>query len=281
MIKKIINFLLNLIMSILVLGLISICIIITSVLNKEYMKARLIENNFYDRSYGDIKEDFENYTMQSGLELDILDGLFTKEKVENDINIKLNAIYDGKKADIETDSIRNELDSRINNVLEQNNRILSSDEKKSVDKYEDVIADSYKSGILYGKDFSISKDFKNLINAICIAIVISIIMISIILIIINKSFIKYISFIGINLLFSGILCISVKFLLADRIVHILFMDAKFSKLLVSTLSDIISRFYYIGIAAVIVGCTFIIIGSYKKWKKLLRIKIISVRILLL
>lgn len=264
MIKRIISFLLNLIMSILVLGLICIWIINTSLLSKKYVKAKLVENKFYDRAYADIKEDFENYTMQSGLELDILDELFTKAKVISDINKKIDAIYDGKKVIIETDSIRDELDFRINSALEKNNRVPTDKEKDSINKYEDAIIDSYKSGILYGRDFSISKKIFDLMKIVCIALIVGIIAISTVLIILNKKILKYF---GINLLFSGILCISVKYLLEKRIVHILFMDAKFSVLLVNTLSDIIARFYYLGIAAVIMGCTLIVIGSYENLKK--------------
>ncbi|MBR1539952.1 MAG: hypothetical protein IJ629_02055 [Clostridia bacterium] len=264
MIKKGINFVLNLVMSVLVLGLICVLLISSTAFRKEYIKEKMRENHFYDRTYSDIKEDFENYTMQSGLELEILDGLFTKEKVEKDINSKIDAIYGGKKAKIETDSIKSELDSRINLALEEKNRVPSEDEKKSIQKYEEVIVDCYQSGILYGRDFSISSKYLGLAKNICIT---AIIVISILLLIINRSILKYISFIGINLLFSGILCASIKFLLEKRVQHILILDAKFSNLLVNCLNDCIEKFYHFGIIAAILGVILIVLGSLEKIKK--------------
>lgn len=264
MIKKVLNFILNLIMSVLVLVLICINIIFGTIYNKEYIKEKLNENKFYDRAYSDIKEDFENYTMQSGLELEILDGLISKEKVFQDINKKIDSIYSGKKVEIETDSIRNELDSRINSALEKNNRIPSDSEKLSITKYEDAIIQSYESGILYGKTFSIENNYLKISRTSCIT---GIIIISIILILINKSFLKYISCIGVNLLFSGILCSSLRYLLDKRIMHILILDKKFSNFLVNTLLEISNIFYENGMIFIVVGVLFIVIGSLEKFKK--------------
>ena len=262
--KKIINFLLNFIMSILVFILICMNFTFSTVFNKTYIKTKLTENRFYERAYADVKERFENYTMQSGLELDILEGLVTKEKVKKDINQKIDAIYDNQKITIETDSIRNELDARINAVLEKNNKTPNTTEKESIQKYEDAIVESYQAEILYGKSFSIpQKDFQ-CVRTICI---IGIVVISILLLFINKSISKYMAFLGITGVFSGTLCVVVKRLLEKRIIHILIMDAKFSHFLVNTLTDMLLRFYHMGISIMAVGFLLIIIGSLENFKK--------------
>ncbi|MBR2290245.1 MAG: hypothetical protein IJ867_06650 [Clostridia bacterium] len=267
MIKKILNFLLNFAMSILVLGLIVVALISNTVLNKEYIKRKLEENRFYDRTYSDIKEDFENYTMQSGLELEILDGLFTKEKVVQDVNLKIDSIYNGKKGEVETASIRNELDLRINRALEENNRVPKEEEKASIQKYEDTIVDSYKSGILYGVNFSINGIYEKYLEKAKIACIVGIVVISAILLIINRNLLKYISFVGINLLFSGILSLSVKFLIEKRVQHILILDSKFSNFLVNSLNDLIEKCFQIGVVVIAVGFALIVLGSLEKLKK--------------
>lgn len=264
MIKKFINFFLNLIMSVLVLSFILICLISNTLFNKEYIKNKMIENKFYDRAYLDIKEDFENYTMQSGLELEILDNLFTKDKVTKDINDKLDSIYNGKEISIDTSSIKNELDNRINSALEKNNRIPSDSEKESISKYEDAIIESYNSGILYGANFSIKE---NQLSNICRIVIISIVINSLILIIINRSFLKYISFIGINLLFSGIIFLGIKVLLENKAQHILILDSKFSNLIVNTITDIFQNILSIGIISCVIGIVLICIGCLEKFKK--------------
>ena len=264
MIKKILNFLLNFILSVLVLVGISLNLVSNTIFNKDYIKQKLKENNFYSRAYSDIKDSFENYTMQSGLNLEILDNLITEEMVTDDINSKVDSIFNGNKVSIDTNLIRTELDARINHALEENNRVPSDSEKESIKKYEDAIVDSYQSGILYGKDFAIETVFLEKAKIMDIA---SIVLISIILLIMNKSILKYMSFVGINLLFSGILCASIKYLLEKRIEHILILDAKFSNFLVNTLTEIIGEFYKLGIMIVIIGILFIIIGSLKNLRK--------------
>jgi len=265
MIKKIINILLNLIVSVLVLGVVIIVLASNTVLNKDYIKNKFKENRFYERTYSDIKNDFENYTMQSGLELEILDGLFTLEKVSNDIDSKIDYIYDGKEFKIETDSIRNELDSRISNALKENNRVPSENEKKSIKKYEDVIVNSYEKGILYNKEFRINVE--KYLSTAKIACISGIVVISIILIVINRSLLKYLSFVGISLMFTGITSIGFKILITKRVQHILIMDAKFSNFLVNTLNDILDIIKLTGIIFVVIGFLLIVLGSLEKMKK--------------
>lgn len=264
MIRKLLNFSLNFVMSILILGLICIQLISSTVFNKEYIKEKLKENRFYERSYSDIIEDFENYTMQSGLELEILDGLVSKEKVTSDINSKIDSSYSGEKVKIETDSIRTELNNRINLALEENNRVPSDDEKKSIQKYEDVITGCYQDGILYGKEFSIKDNYLKKAKNICL---ISVVCIGVVLTIINRNLFRFIANIGINLVFAGTLCISIRYLLEKRVIHILILDSKFSNFLVNMIVDIISKFYKVGIIAILIGFLLIIIGSLEKIKK--------------
>lgn len=266
MIKRIISFLLNLIMSILVLGLICVILITNTIYNKDYIKLKLKENKFYSRTYSDIKNDFENYTMQSGLDLEILDGLISEEKVEKDINSKIDYIYGGEKVEIETASIRNEIDSRIKAALEKNHRTPTNSEKNSISKYEDVLEECYKTGILYGKDFAL-KNIGKYLNIAKNSCIIGIIVISIILLIINKSLLKYLTYVGVNLLFSGSLCILLRFLLENRVDHILLLDQKFSNLLVNTILEIINKFHKVGSICVIASIICIIVGSFEKKKK--------------
>ena len=265
MIKKFFTFFINLIMSFLVLIIIFCNLILNTVYSKNFVKQKLAENSFYERSYSDIVEVFEENSMSSGLDLSILDNLISKEKVINDINKKIDTIYGGNKEKIETESIRNELDLRINNILKENNRKPTNNEKKSIKEYEDAIVNCYKKGILYDVDFIL--EGKNCIEFINICCICGVLVLALIIIIINKSIFKYISCLGVNLLFSGILCVSVKFLIEKRVVHILLLDAKFSKLLVNSLIDVINIIYEIGLISVGVGFVLSIIGNLLNLKK--------------
>ena len=255
--KNICNFLINFFLSLFVFLYICIIIVSITIFNNRYIKNKLEENNFYDLTYFDIKKSFENYTMQSGLELDILENLITKERVINDINKKIDSFYDKKIIEIDNNFIIEELDKRINKILNEKNKILNDDEKKSITKYEEVIGDCYKNGILYGKDLKLENEIFQKISIFCI---IGILILNIILIIINMNFLKNLIFWGINLLFSGILCIFIRLFIERKIQNILFFDAKFSKLLVNTLNEIILYFYKFGIISCIIGSWGIIVG---------------------
>lgn len=265
MIKKILKFILNFVLSVLILVLISSNIFSITIFDREYIKQKLKSNDFYIRSYSDIVESFENYTMQSGLDLEILDGLIAEGQVADDINRKMDSLFTKINGDIDTSSIRTELDNRINNVLAENGRVPSDKEKESIKKYEDAIEKAYKDGILYGANFSVSLNVKyiNRCNAICI---VGIIIISIALIIVCTKPLRYLACLGIGLLFSGIFSISAKLLIENRIKNIIILDSKFSALIVNILNDILSKFFVAGIVLTVIGILLIFIGNIRHKK---------------
>ncbi|MCI8309864.1 MAG: hypothetical protein HFJ45_06790 [Clostridia bacterium] len=264
MIKKVITFILNFLLIILGISTFIIIIISKTVLNEEYLKSVLVTNNFYQRAYDDIKDDFENYTMQSGLELDILDSLVSKEKVTNDINKRLDSIFNLENFEVDTNSIKEELNSRINNILVENNRVLEESEKTSIEKYENAIVDSYKSGILYGKQLHIPSD---LVSKYLKYTVISMIVLILLIIIINRKIKTILNSCGVILLPIGIIISLVKPLVLHRVQNILMLDQKFSNCLVFVLNDIVEKCFKYGIVIAIVGMLFIIISSINFFQK--------------
>lgn len=244
MTKKVIRFILNFVLSVLVLTLIGSFMISTTILNREYIKQKLKSNDFYIRTYSDIMESFENYTISSGLDLEILDGLIAEGQVANDVNVKVDSYFTKIKAEIDTKSIRTELDNRINKVLEENNRVPSEQEKVSINKYEDAIEKAYKDGILYGSDFEINVEYVNRCNAICI---VGIILVSIAIIFLSRRFIRYFACLGVSFLFSGIFSAALRFFIEHRIKNIIILDSKFSSLLINVVTDILDRFFKFGI----------------------------------
>ena len=266
MIKKIITILLNFIISVLVFSLTILIIVSNTIFNKYYLIKQLEKNNFYQRSYSDIKKGFENYTMQSGLELTILENLVNFEKVKNDINLKIDAIFEKDDPVIETASIKEELNSRVEAEISKLNRVITDEEKKSINAYEDSIVEVYNSGILYGSQIHIEKDFLQKYIKIAVTVLIILIIVSLA---INRKIYVFFDLIGISLLFSGVLNVAINLLFRNRISNILIMDAKFSVFLVNSLKDILSIILKIGILYIVVGGIFIIIKSllYTKARK--------------
>ena len=78
-------------------------------MNEEYMLSKLEEANYYERMNAEIIEQFKNYTIQSGLSDNVLENLFTQEKLEEDINNVINSIYTGTELEIDTTEIEENL----------------------------------------------------------------------------------------------------------------------------------------------------------------------------
>ena len=267
MIKKILNFILNFFLSLLVLGLICLNVAYNTVLKKDYIKEMLEKNNFYSRAYSDIKSNFENYTIQSGIELEVLDEVLTQEMVSKDIDNRIDYIYGGKKVETSSSIVREKLENIIIDTLKEKNREPTETERVAIDKYEDAIVDAYEMGILYKVDYQLDSKIIETIKTARTACIITIVVISIILLILNRSILKYISIVGVSFLFSGILCGSLKFLLEKRIAYIMIFDKKFSNFLVNSLTDILGKLYQLGIIFGSIGIVLIIIGSFEKFKK--------------
>jgi hypothetical protein len=264
MIKKFITFLLNFILVVLVIILFGIILLSKTVLNKDYLKNVLKENNFYTRAYSDIKDEFENYTIQSGLELDILDDLVSNEKVTLDINSRLDAIFEKDDAVIDSEMIKEELNSRIEATLKENNRTPTSKEEEAILTYENTITDCYESGILYGKQIHIPS---NLLSKYLKYIIIAILIDTFLIIIINRNLKTILNSIGVILLPVGLLILLLKPLLQHRVQNILIMDQKFSNCLIYILNDILEKCFKYGIIMVIIGILFILISSMYFFQK--------------
>ena len=91
--KKIIKFILIffLTVSIILIGIIKI--LSATILDKEYVKTKFEDNNFYEEIYQLVETNFQHYIDQSGLNEDILNDICSKEKVKQDIEMILATSY--------------------------------------------------------------------------------------------------------------------------------------------------------------------------------------------
>ena len=257
MLKKIITFVLNFALVILILALIVITLAINTILNEQYILKVLEANNFYERAYNDIKDGFENYTMQSGLELSILDDLISTYKVESDIKKVLSRVYTGKESIVETNSIKLELYYRIYTILEENKKVPDEAEEASIIAYIKSIGKVYENGIIYAK-MNISPTILDVLKR---NVIIGIVILELIIIIVNRNMNKILNALGVSLFASGVLSASVKILLEKRVQNILIMDQKFSNCLNYGINDCLLSFWNTGITLVIAGGVVILFSN--------------------
>lgn len=267
MLKKIITFILNFILILLCILIFAGLLLSKTVLNKDYLKEVLSEKNFYERTLNDINDGFVSYTMQSGLELEILDNLISLDKVTEDVNKKLDSIFEKETYKVETAFLRDELDSRINKALEENNRKPSDSEKTSIEKYEQAMEECYDSGIFYGKYVEKIHITTSFVDKILKYTIIAIIIDVILIVFINLKIGVILNSFGKVLMPVGILILLIKPLLESRVQNILIMDQKFSNCLVFLLNDIIGRCFKYGLILAIIGFCLILISSINFFAK--------------
>lgn len=272
MIKKISTYIINFFLIICIFILSSILIFSNTVLDKQYVAKVLEKNNYYERTYYNIQEGFKNYIMQSGLEEDVLEDLYDKQKVNNDINMILDTIYENKDINIDTESMKKKLDDRINSVLKEKNRIPDGEEKEAIQTFENAIIETYTSGIAYSQN--LVKQIGNiyakiqpiLAKAQAIIIFLLVILIAII-ILINRNVKKSVETIGIAVLSIGILGIALKLLIGDRMHHILILNTAFSESLIYLIKSIVDTFFTVGIVMAVLGIIAIITSNINRREK--------------
>ena len=229
----------------------------------------LHEQGAIDRGVEYIKEDFKNYIMQSGLQESILEDLYDREKVNTDIDMVIDSIFENKKLNIDTKTITKKLDNRINAVLESNNRKPDAIEKEEIKIFEDTISQVYNDGIVYSSESILEiANIYNKIQPLIIKIInllgVLIMALLVIIFVINRNLKQNINAVGIALFSSGLLDIIVKVLVGDKAHNILILNTTFSESVIYLINSIISIIFVTGIVMSIIGFVLIIISNIEK-----------------
>lgn len=273
MVKRIIIYIINFLLSLCVLLLSSLLIFSNTVLNKQYVINVLERNDYYEKTYYNIQEGFKNYIMQSGLEESILEDLYDREKVNNDINMVIDAIFENKSINIDTEVIVQKLDDRINAILEQNNRVPEKEEREEIKIFEDTIAEVYSDEISYSIESieqisSVLTKIQLLLSTVKIALIIVTIVLFLLIIAISRSLREIINTLGITLITAGIIQVAIKLLIGDRTHNILILNSNFSTSLIDLINSIVQTFFYTGITFAGLGLVIIIASSFIKRKEI-------------
>lgn len=269
MLKKIVIYIINFFFIISTFLLVSLLILSNTILSKQYVMKSLEKNNYYETIYYDIEEGFEDYIMQSGLEKDVLENLYDKQKVHNDINMVLDTIYENKELNIDTKIVKEKLHERINNVLKENNRVPGREEKEAIETFENTIIDVYNSKVVYSQKYveqlaDAYAKVQPILTKIKIALGVVSLFLLVIIIAINKSRKESVKTIGIAMLTVGILHSSLKLVIGKRVHNILILSKTFSEGVIYLVDAIVNTFFIVGIIMIVIGVATIILNNMKK-----------------
>ena len=250
-----------------------ICLNIFSktILNQSYILSQLEEEKYYENVYYQIQNSFEGYIGPSGLEETILNGIYSKDKVKQDIINVVNYIYTGKNYEINTEEIQVNLSNNINESLLNYN--LSEEEKKSIVQFEEEIINEYKKQITHSQYFDKLANYipKIIENVLIIKIamgVIGFLIIGILFFINKKNFVKFMITIIISVLGSGLFLLFAKFWTTSKIEisNITILSDSFSKVISNILREILCKWNLYGIILSIVSIILLIIFNNLLYK---------------
>ena len=244
----------------------------STILSKEYILNKLEESNYYNNIYTEVENNFENYIYQSGLDPIVLENIVSRDKIKEDTNIIISNIYDGNNKGIDLEVIRNNLSTNIDKSLED--RYLSEENKKAINKFIDIIINEYEDTIM-NTDYSSKintgiSSINNKINMINIIMIILVIISILSLILLNiKKKRRKLSIFGIPLLALGLLLITIYLyiILNIDINNIVILNDAISIAVHYILNGIVVKFLINGSIFTILGILIIVIGNMLRYKK--------------
>lgn len=263
-VRKIISYILAVIVVILMSVTIILAMINNVIFSKSNVKKHMNKVDYYTEISNIIKDSANNYIMQSGFDESIMDSVIPKEKINNDIDKVIDAIYEGKEIDISTEEIRANLDENVQQYIQQNNYKVDAQTRKDIAKFEDKIESIYENSITYSKNavkqvVSYFKMAKRITRLALITVLILLIILAFITYKINKAFF------GISLLATGIICIFIKCYSGLNIAvnNILMVNKTFSNLMINLINQVVQYIFMSGIILTVLGIFFIIIFERK------------------
>ena len=257
--KKIVSYILSLILAILLISIILIGCVRSNVLNKNNMKKAFQKTDYYYNLYGIIKENTENDIMSSGFEISVLDNVFTEDKIKQDVNNVIEGIYDNKKTEISTEEMKKQLDENVKKQLENTNYQVTEENKKKIEEFENSVIKIYTDNIIYSEDIinQISEKMHK-INKIAIIIMIISCILSIILALVIFMLNK--SSLGISMFVTGTFFIFLNLYSGTAIVinNILMFNWAISNTFAFIANKTINSMYIIGMIFAFIGLAEII-----------------------
>ncbi|MBR3153150.1 MAG: hypothetical protein IKF52_06105 [Clostridia bacterium] len=271
---KVFKFILKLILGVLLtlslFGFIVIGQAQKTVLNKDYVLDKMEEDNYYNNLYSNIINELKGYIGPSGFDEKVFNDIISSEKVKEDTIKVIENIYDGNEnndVEIETESIKQKLDSNIDKFLEEEN--LVAENKESLNEYENKIAQEYEDSVTYSKYYRYAKKvtsskITNIIKIAKIGCVFGIILSVIGIILINlKKYKKILSEVMTFIFANGIIIrVLIKYITTKiKISYITVLNTSFSIVLRDILQDIIDNISKVGTTLIIVSLIIIVLNN--------------------
>ena len=162
MVKNIISYILSFIMVALIIAIVAVSFLQNKVLNEDYWKMQMEQNNYYEKLENTVNDGFENYIMQSGMDSSVFEGIYDLDKVKEDTNFIVHAILNNEEFKIDTSTIREKLDNNIRKYIKDNKVLVNKTTENQIQNFENAIVSTYTNSVSYSS--SIIKSISNVIG---------------------------------------------------------------------------------------------------------------------
>lgn len=267
--KYIISIILAFLLMLSILLTVALQIVSTTILNKDYILGKLDEANYYNNVYEQIKDSLAGYIGPSGLDEEVLENIYTREQVKEDINLIINNIYENKNDKINTEDIKEKLQNNIEASV--GSGLLTKENRNSIEDFIDKIADEYVQNISHDPYFekvgTVINKVKDMIGKVEGIIIFVPIILAVVILLLNiKQISSAIRFIAISILTSGVIGIVIKVFLETKIniSNILIINDSFSEVIKNVINSILNNINTMSIIGIIGSIVIIVLTNIIK-----------------
>ena len=267
--KNIISIILAFLLMLSILLTVALQIVSSTILNKDYIFGKLDEANYYNNVYEQIKDSLAGYIGPSGLDEEVLENIYTREQVKEDINLIINNIYENKDDKINTEDIKEKLQNNIEASV--GSGLLTKENKKSIEDFIDKIADEYVQNISHDPYFEklgiIMNKAKDIVGKVDGIIIFVPIILAVVILLLNiKQISSAIRFISISILTSGLIGIVIKLFIEAKIniSNILIINDSFSEVIKNVINSILNNINTMSIIGIIGSIVLIVLTNVIK-----------------
>ena len=267
--RYIISIILAFLLMISILLTVALQIVSSTILNKDYILGKLDEANYYNNVYEQIKDSLAGYIGPSGLDEEVLENIYTREQVKEDINLIINNIYENKNDKINTEDIKEKLQNNIEASV--GSGLLTKENKNSIEDFIDKIANEYVQNISHDPYFekvgTIINKAKDVVGKVEGIIIFVPIILAVVILLLNiKQISSAVRFIAISILTSGVIGIALKLFIETKIniSNILIINDSFSEVIKNVINSILNNINTMSIIGIIGSIVLIVLTNVIK-----------------
>lgn len=264
--KVILYFILEFILSMMILAIVSLVLLKGTLYNSSYIKTQFEKADYYTNLYTSIKDEMSNNVVQAGFDENTLENIYTKEMLISEINSMIDSAYTKEKYQLNSEEVKDNLKNNINEYLEKNNIVIT--DQPALDKFINNILKIYENEITLSNAFGYVEKIITKTNMLINIGIVVFVVFTMFLIIFIKMVFKD-STLAVPFITAGLILMFVNLFISYNVVigNIFIWDAKVSGLIQQVMYDILNKIRFYGIVLIIMGIISTIFVTLKNKRR--------------